>query len=52
MIPEGNSALTDMGEGRRAPGGVIDHGTHEEDGPGTWEALVSPREESGIAESR
>src|SRR6266568_5975240 len=24
-------------------GGVFDHGTHEEDGPGTWEALASPR---------
>ncbi len=29
-----------MGEGRLAPGGVLDHGTQEEDGPGTWEALV------------
>jgi len=24
-------------------GGVFDHGTYEEDGPGTWEALASPR---------
>ncbi len=24
-------------------GGVFDHGTHEEDGPVTWEALASPR---------
>src|SRR5262249_4827725 len=24
-------------------GGVFDHGTDEEDGPGTWEALASPR---------
>jgi hypothetical protein len=23
-------------------GGVFDHGTHEEDGPVTWEALASP----------
>jgi hypothetical protein len=23
---------------------VYDHGTHEEDGPVTWETLVSPRE--------
>jgi hypothetical protein len=22
---------------------VFDHGTYEEDGPGTWEALASPR---------
>ncbi len=29
-----------MGEGRIAPGGVFDHGTQEEDGPGTWETLV------------
>jgi hypothetical protein len=29
-----------MGEGRVAPGGVFDHGTQEEDGPGTWEALA------------
>jgi len=30
----------EMGEERTAPGGVLDHGTQEEDGPGTWEALV------------
>jgi len=41
-----------MGEGRSAPGGIFDHGTQEEDGPGTWEALVSPREYTGVAESR
>jgi len=29
-----------MGEERFAPGGVLDHGTQEEDGPGTWEALA------------
>ena len=29
-----------MGEERFAPGGVLDHGTQEEDGPGTWETLV------------
>ena len=29
-----------MGEERSAPGGVMDHGTQEEDGPGTWEALA------------
>jgi hypothetical protein len=29
-----------MGEGRFAPDGVSDHGTQEEDGPGTWEALA------------
>jgi hypothetical protein len=33
-------------------GGVFDHSTHEEDGPGTWEALAFPRRNSGVAESR
>jgi hypothetical protein len=33
-----------MGEERVAPGGVLHHGTYEEDSPVTWEALVSPRE--------
>ena len=51
-MPEGNSDLTDRGEGRFAPGGVFDHGTYEEDGPETWETLVSPREEAGDSESR
>ena len=51
-LPEGNSNFTAMGEGRSAPGGVFDHGTQEEDGPATWEALVSPREDTGDAESR
>ena len=32
-----------MGEERPVSGGVFDHGTYEEDGPGTWEALSSPR---------
>jgi hypothetical protein len=31
------------GEKRNVSGGVFDHGTHEEEGPGTWEALASPR---------
>src|SRR5205809_7761408 len=31
------------GRGGGVSGGVCDHGTHEEDGPGTWEALASPR---------
>ena len=35
------SARSGRGEG--VSGGVFDHGTHEEDGPGTWEALASPR---------
>ena len=32
-----------MGEERLVSGGVFDHGTYEEDGPVTWEALASPR---------
>ena len=51
-LPEGNSDLTAMGEGRYAPGGVFDHGTYDEDDPATWEALVSPREATGVTESR
>ena len=45
--PEGNSDYTENGRGVVAPGGVVDHGTHEEDGPGTWETLVSPRDRAG-----
>jgi hypothetical protein len=33
-------------------GGVLGHGTHEEDGPVTWEALISPRSSLGEAERR
>jgi len=51
-LPEGSSDLTAMGEGKLAPGGVFGHGTQEEDNPGTWEALVFPREATGDAESR
>ena len=28
------------GRGGLAPGGVLDHGTQEEDDPGTWETLA------------
>jgi len=42
---EGDIGITVEGRGDDGLGGVFDHGTHEEDGPGTWEALVSPREE-------
>jgi len=45
VLSEGDGGLPDRcnaGEGRLAPGGVLDHGTHEEDGPGTWEALIAP----------
>ncbi len=43
-LPEGKSAVTarsGLGDGR--PGGVSDRGTHEEDGPVTWEILFTPR---------
>jgi hypothetical protein len=32
-----------LGEAGGGSGGVCDHGTYEEDGPVTWEALASPR---------
>ena len=35
-----------------APSGVYDHGTQQEDGPGTWEAHVPPRQSSGATETR
>ena len=53
VLPEGDDDLSvSMGEEGIVSGGVFDHGTHEEDGPGTWEALASPREKTGDAESR
>lgn len=55
VLPEGKSGLRargKAGEGRLAPGGVFDHGTPEEDGPGPWEALVAPWEGSGVTETR
>jgi len=39
------------GEVQFTPSGVFDHGTQEEDGPGTWEALISPRNETGATET-
>src|SRR5262245_37641899 len=38
--------------GQVESGGVYDHGTQEEDGPGTWEAIWSSLEETGNTESR
>ena len=45
VLPEGNNnPLREfLGEEGVVSGGVFDHGTHEEDGPVTWEALASPR---------
>ena len=45
-------AAAQAGEQHATPGGVFDHGTHKEDDPGTWEALLSPRIDSGVTETR
>ena len=39
----------EVGEAKDVSGGVLDHGTYAEDGPGTWEALASTQ--PGCAES-
>jgi hypothetical protein len=36
---EGHATEPEMGRGG-GPGGVVEHGAHEEDDPGTWEAPV------------
>jgi hypothetical protein len=51
-MPEGDGDLTAVGRGGVASGGVFDHGTREQDGPATWEALVSLQERTGVTESR
>ncbi len=44
VFPEGpNDLSVHLGQERPVSGGVFDSGTHEEDGPGTWEALACPR---------
>jgi len=45
VLPEGNNHPLQafLGEEGVVSGGVFDHGTYEEDGPVTWEALASPR---------
>jgi hypothetical protein len=45
VLPEGNNHPRQAfrGEEGVVSGGVFDHGTYEEDGPVTWEALASPR---------
>jgi hypothetical protein len=41
---EGHHGLSmQKGEEGHVSGGVFDQGTHEEVGPGTWEALAFPR---------
>jgi hypothetical protein len=54
FIEGNNNPCVKFSRARRGlvSGGVFDHSTHEEDGPGTWEALASPRRNSGVAESR
>ncbi len=41
-----------MGEEGIVSGGVFDHGTQEEDGPGTWEALAFSSRATGDTEHR
>ena len=43
FIEGNNDSLRELGEEGVVSGGVFDQGTHEEDGPVTWEALASPR---------
>ena len=44
VLPEGDGGISvEMGEENTVPGGVLDHGTQEEDGPATWETLAFPR---------
>lgn len=44
--PEGSRVVADRrAHGDDAAGEVVGHGTYEEDGPVTWEALTFPREE-------
>jgi hypothetical protein len=52
VAPEGQGDRRVSGQVAITPGGVFDHGTQEEDGPGTWEALISPRNETGATETR
>ncbi len=47
--PEGHGGLCAMGEQGSVPSGVYDYGTLEEDGPETWEALISPCEIPGLS---
>ena len=51
VFPEGNNSLLrefSWGEEGTVSGGVFDHSTHEEDGPGTWETLAAPRRIPGL----
>jgi hypothetical protein len=43
MTSKATATPARVGEEGIVSGGVFDHGTYEEDGPVTWEALASPR---------
>lgn len=46
VLPDGHNTPLHtylLGKEGGVSGGVFDHGTYEEDGPVTWEALASPR---------
>jgi len=51
VVDENHAVKPNMGRVSRL-GGVVDHGAREEDGPGTWEARVSPRATTGAPETR
>lgn len=49
--PEGSRVVADRrADGDDAAGEVVGHGTYEEDGPVTWEALDSSSSEDGPGE--
>jgi hypothetical protein len=43
-IPEDSNVVVGTGRDDDDTGGVAEHGTFADDGPVTWEALISPRE--------
>ena len=51
-MPEGHGDGPENGQGFGTAGGVVEHGTREEDGPGTWETRVSLRADTGAMETR
>ena len=51
-MPEGHGDGPATGEGSATAGGVEEHGTDEEDGPGTWETRVSLRANTGAMGTR
>lgn len=52
-LPTSEDNIAESAKGRRGgPDGVLDHGACEEDGPGTWEALISLEKTTGVTETR